>query len=870
MKFGETFRQYSIPEWAACKMLDAYCLSLCTELILDNVDYNEIKKIIKQETSFKTPQSITIPGHDIDSILSEGFEQELYDLLREEHERVELFCKSKTGEIRRRLDHLSTLIHKFQTRITLPRTSLNRLRKLSKLEESLLRLGNDVQCLSRFIGAQKLAFQKLIKKYQKWAPSRSSNLDSYFRKTVLDHSEWIGPPRDPLVPLLTRYSCLLEAVRAPFSDGMAQNSSTASSEPFDQQYSAINFGAKDLHETFETGSDVDVDAAFFSIPQGRGGGRATYWVHSDNLIQAHVLVQSFARVRGSSPRSSVSSHAQKSPQGSVYDALIARTGSPEERSTGFAVFDNAHTFAKQQSKQIRNSKDLYRYNSPRAAASIHYFQAEKFSVVALTSPFRRMRIKQKDLQRLSDQTPESPLAPNSNGCTSSEASSSCEEDIRVAKEWFEKHPQVQPLVQVHCNRTRFVGLSNNKENGLWVNFDSGVRWRNSATDTLADLGTNSNNESFEHSFPHTILEVRWEGQATPQLVQALNQNHVAERVPGFSIEVHAIATLRQETPGPSWLGRLDEDIRSVPIATQLTSRGKQSTNLGNKRPTNSSVGTSSTERPSSALLTGADQSSFTSETDHSESPFRKERRKGKRPERNWQRSLSPTSSQNAGHPANISYWNEFDDEEEQASHEPYTILVNPDENDIFSNALSSLASKLRGTSRWLSFGSSKPEKVGEQRGLLDPESNMHSDADIDSDSSENSPRSFLRRISTRQYSTFANSRSRRAKATNNNAAFRDKLLFRLSLAAFPLSLLLFVMSAVVEGTGRRRYTAQDNAVSIVGIVASIVLAVLGLFFTFGRERNADVISRASAVLAMTIMCTANGILVLVMVRGKVE
>ena len=839
-------------------------------IFLDNVDYSEIKKIIKQETSSKTPQSISIPGQNIDSILSEGFEQELYDLLREEHERVELFCKSKTGEIRRRLDHLSTLLHKFQTRSTLPRTGLNRLRKLSKVEESLLRLGNDIQCLSRFIGAQKLAFQKLIKKYQRWAPLRSSNLEGYFRKTVLNHSEWIGSPHDPLVPLLTRYSSLLEAVRAPFSDGMGRHASTASSEPVDQRYSISNSSARDMHETFETGSEVDADAAFFSIPQGRGGGRAIYWVHSDNLIQAHVLVQSFARVRGSSPRSSIPSLTQRSPRSSVYEAIPAGGGSPEESSAGFVIFDNADTFARQQLQQTGNGGDYYQYNSPRAAASIHYTQVEKFSVVALSSPIRRLRIKRKDLQRLSDHTPGSPLVPNSSRCTSSEASTSCEEDIQIAKEWLKEHPQVEPLVQVHCSRTRFAGLSNTKEKGLWVCFDSRVRWRNSATDTLADLGTDSNNESFEHSFPHTILEVRWEGQATPQLVQALNQNHVAERVPGFSIEAHAIATLREETPGPSWLGRLDEDIRSVPNATQSTSRGKQSTNLGNQRATNSSVGTSSTERPSSALLTGADQSSFTSETDHSEPPFKKEQKRGKRPERNWQKSLSPTTSQNAGHRANIGYWNEFDDEEEQAANEPYTILVNPDENDIFSNTLSSLASKLRGTSRWLSFGSSKPEKVGEQRGLLDPDSNMHSDADIDSDSSANSPRSILKRISTRQYSTFANSRSRRGKATNNNAAFRDKLLFRLSLAAFPLSLLLFVMSAVLEGTGRRRYTAPDNAVSIVGIVASIVLAVLGLFFTFGRERNADLISRASAVLATIIMCTANGILVLVMVRGKVE
>ena len=833
---------------------------------LDNVDYNEIKKIIKQGTSSRTPLSITIPGQNTDSILSEGFEQELYDLLREEHERVELFCKSKTGEVHRRLDHLSTLAHRFQTTSTLPRTSLSRLRKFSKLEETVLRLGNDIQCLSRFIGAQKLAFQKLMKKHQRW--TGSSNLDNHFKKTVLNHSEWLGCPQDPLAPLLNQYSSLLDTIRAPCNTGLPQLP-PESSGPLHQRDSTNGLSAEDLHDTYEAGSNVDVDAAFFSIPPGREGGRATYWVHSDNVIQAHVLVQSFARVRGSSRSGSIASRAQESPRDSMYRTSSTSGGAPEESSAGFAIFDDAEAFARQRHQEIRSDNNC-RDHGPRAAASIHYSQAEKFSVLALTSPSRRMRVKRKDLRKLSSQSPASPLDSNSNGSTPLEASSSSDEDIRVANEWFDKRPQVQPLVQVQYNRTRFVGTSNTKDKGVWIDFDSGVRWREFSVDRLADLGTNCNVETFQHSFPHTVLEVRWEGQATPQLVQALNQNHVAERIPGFSIEAHAVAILKQETPRPPWIGKLDEDIRVVPNITQTASRGKRSTNPGDSKATDSSVGTSSTGRPSSAIFTGADQSSFTSETDQSESPFKKKQGKGKHPERNWQKTLLSTTPQNASRRANTGYWNEFDDEEEQAANEPYTILVNPDENDIFSDIWSSLLSSISRTSRWLSFNTAKEEKPDEQRELFDPESIMFPDADEDSDSPITSPRNVSKRKSTRQYSTFPNSRSRQAKAANRNAAFQDKLYFRLSWGVFPLSLLFFIMSAVLEGTGRRRYTAQNDTVCIVGIVASVALAVLGLFFTFARKRGVDFISRASAVLAMIIMCTANAILVLVMVRGTVE
>lgn len=68
---------------------------------LDNLDYDELKHLIKQNTSKDSGKSIAIPGHVDTSLLA--FENEFLTELSNQHDRVELFVKSKSEEIGRRL-----------------------------------------------------------------------------------------------------------------------------------------------------------------------------------------------------------------------------------------------------------------------------------------------------------------------------------------------------------------------------------------------------------------------------------------------------------------------------------------------------------------------------------------------------------------------------------------------------------------------------------------------------------------------------------------------------------------------------------------------------------------------------------------------
>lgn len=76
---------------------------------LDNIDYNDIKHLIKVHTTKGQAEAIAIPGKDNEAKALQKFEDELYVELREQHQRIDLFVQSKSGEITRRLGMWSSL-----------------------------------------------------------------------------------------------------------------------------------------------------------------------------------------------------------------------------------------------------------------------------------------------------------------------------------------------------------------------------------------------------------------------------------------------------------------------------------------------------------------------------------------------------------------------------------------------------------------------------------------------------------------------------------------------------------------------------------------------------------------------------------------
>lgn len=107
MKYGDTLQQRSIPLWETCESWrdpKRYGQQILTgHATLDNVDYNDIKHLIKVRTTHGQAQAKAIPGSNNEAKHLLGFEEELYQVLCEQHQRIDLFVQSKSGEIARRL-----------------------------------------------------------------------------------------------------------------------------------------------------------------------------------------------------------------------------------------------------------------------------------------------------------------------------------------------------------------------------------------------------------------------------------------------------------------------------------------------------------------------------------------------------------------------------------------------------------------------------------------------------------------------------------------------------------------------------------------------------------------------------------------------
>lgn len=167
-------------------------------ITIDNLDYNSLKHEIKVHTTRDQATAIAIPGREDQAL--QKFENGLYLELCHQHDRVDLFISSKADEISRRLGTMRNMdprqsplvlpgveFTSFETSLTCrtdalartidryigkcaeePTTSqlLKRQRRVAKYERELLRVGDDIQALSRFASAQIVAFRKIVKKYK--------------------------------------------------------------------------------------------------------------------------------------------------------------------------------------------------------------------------------------------------------------------------------------------------------------------------------------------------------------------------------------------------------------------------------------------------------------------------------------------------------------------------------------------------------------------------------------------------------------------------------------------------------------------------------------------------------------------------------
>ncbi|RKF75731.1 putative spx domain-containing protein [Golovinomyces cichoracearum] len=203
MKYGQSLRAQSTPQWAPSTA--------------DNIDYDELKNTIKVHTSKNQCRAVTIPGQADKSL--EPFEKHFFTELSNQHDRVDLFVKSKVDEIDFRLQILRKQVIKLISacaEVTAREESISsrRLEKFAKYDTQIERCGDEIKCLEKFISAQRVAFHKIIKKFTKW--TGSGDLAERF------YDEILGSPksfvRRDLDPLIQEYMKILKTLRDAYPD----------------------------------------------------------------------------------------------------------------------------------------------------------------------------------------------------------------------------------------------------------------------------------------------------------------------------------------------------------------------------------------------------------------------------------------------------------------------------------------------------------------------------------------------------------------------------------------------------------------------------------------------------------------------------
>ena len=400
------------------------------------------------------------------------------------------------------------------------------------------------------MGAQRLAFQKLLKKYRKW--TGSAELGNRFRKEVLDRR--ISFSKTDFEPLLMQWTEVLASVRAPFIKGTNWPSgpTDAKKEEYQSQQlvphkspsgSKQDKAAKSqqaiedpssatvLQAAWEDGSNLEIDTTLATTPFGHRSTKAVYWIHPDNIVQIHVLLLQYTRLQKSN-ETIPSPERPSSPRGSI-GSQSAKCSARTDEELGVIICDDLEIFAQRQSSEtISDSENRVGSASEKAAASIRYSpNGDAVITVGVATqdygnpedlgkqlPARKARVKRKAINR---------LFRNSGGDPSAIADKV--EAFERISQWLTQHKEIQPLVQVQLWRTRFVGLKNSATNGLWATLDKHISLRPCSAELLAsDQAFEMINDGGKKSdlFPHAVLEIRTEGSVDADVIAALDDSYL--------------------------------------------------------------------------------------------------------------------------------------------------------------------------------------------------------------------------------------------------------------------------------------------------------------------------------------------------------
>jgi hypothetical protein len=398
------------------------------------------------------------------------------------------------------------------------------------------RTGEEIRSLSRFIGAQRLAFTKLLKKYKKW--TRSDTLNVRFKSEVLNR-----PTSFTSVSLDSQFedwTDILQAIRAARSPDAPPSllekgrisSPALHSVGLNRQRESSDAVAGKFGAAVESGSDVSFDAVFADVPIGEAGAKAVYWVHPEQLIELQVLLLQHLRLFIAKPALDPSSQPE-SPVITRRSSLSSQN--QKEYDFGMIVLDDVEEYARRQSIcTVSDSEDCGGRSFAKPTAIARWTSADEaiISLRQLHQPGNTgiVKVRKKYLGALLNVERGFESRKNSGISKQTDEQSLSGSGVALtpekARELLEKHRGIKPLVSISARRTRFLGLSNSRFEGQWCVLDSQITIGKISPDDFVGTEWAANLGRDGTSFPYAILKVREEGKFAGSVIELLDKSHL--------------------------------------------------------------------------------------------------------------------------------------------------------------------------------------------------------------------------------------------------------------------------------------------------------------------------------------------------------
>lgn len=397
-----------------------------------------------------------------------------------------------------------------------------------------------MQCLSRFVNVQRTGFLKLLKKYKKWtgsshllnrflpilkSPTAFYKVD--FEKNVLELSNLLNAIRNGLD--------LPAAILPPPPQIVTQPKrirGTGQEDPQERALSIETVLSQKAIATPEGRAYLDTALATSALGDS-GGGRATFWVHYDHLIELQVLLLRYLTLQTSPIHNTPpTSPSRKDSIGTLW----------KDDEIGVVLLDDLDSFS-----DIQSSATVAEVSKAcsRTAGQVRWCCRDSDAVVVVSNASAlilnriaghdeeklEVRMKRKQIEELLD-----------TGSISSRADISYTMDgqrdtgVEKLEEWLAKHKNITPLVKLLMKRIRFAEPS---EGGrVWALLDwdikmtkvqQGTNWLTGLEEDGLGFGSEGRSE-----FPHAVLEVQWEGQRVPTFLHELETSHMVS----YTLSLH--------------------------------------------------------------------------------------------------------------------------------------------------------------------------------------------------------------------------------------------------------------------------------------------------------------------------------------------